>query len=390
MCNWNLKPALSCHVCNSTDSCAQNLSQVDEFKEVCKISTGPQQDACYSVIDNENRIFRGCYSDNKTLCDTFSSKCLKCSDQYCNHHEAVKSSLVCFACSLSDPQCGIERSTRSLTTKCLDRFDGQIESCYEVLNRETNLVERGCSLDIPEMKFDSKAIFTYCDSHFCNSAGHSVRKCISCTGTNLSSPCHNLGSEAADMLEQCDCVPGQTEASTCYTLFLNRTTIMRGCQVNMTKELEEYCKGHLNEFCHLCSQDSCNKIKLWYESCYVCHQNCTRRNRESAIVEYLPVVMNTKTCENVSTGERNGCFLRVIDEGVWKQGCVADMKVEEYKNCLAEEKACQICTGGKCNNKRKERSKFLNAIEGVKVAGRGNKLQVNCVVIVGLVLVVWK
>lgn len=47
---------------------------------------------------------------------------------------------------------------------------------------------------------------------------------------------------------------------------------------------------------------------------------------------------NPKTCEKVSTSERNGCFLRVLGkhEREWKQGCVADMREEEYRACLRD------------------------------------------------------
>lgn len=98
------------------------------------------------------------------------------------------------------------------------------------------------------------------------------------------------------------------------------------------------------------------------------------------------MVIDPKTCENVSTGERNGCFLQVLDgvvEGQWKQGCVADMTAEEYKLCLADEKKCQMCTGGKCNDKLKlmGRSKIMTKIGESGVGRREKDLFIGIVIL---------
>lgn len=355
MCNWNLHPSLSCHVCHSTESCAQDLTSVDRFKRVCKFAHRSTDEACFSVIDDKNEIHRGCYAEEPSLCDSFSSKCLKCKDSnYCNKAEVVKSALVCFSCSADDSHCPIERSTSSVTSKCLDHFRGQRESCYDILDRVTKKVERGCSLDIPRDRLlRLSSLITYCDSHFCNAQGHEVRRCISCTGTHLNSSCHSLGPDALLTVTECNSNLGRMEAGNCYTMFWNRTKIMRGCQVNLTKTENAFCRGSLNEFCHVCGENTCNKVKLWYESCFVCNQNCTIRTGSETSVEFRGVVTVARTCQNVSTDERNGCFLRVVGEGHWKQGCVADMPAEAYKMCLADDKSCHICTGGSCNYKVK-------------------------------------
>lgn len=360
MCNWHLKPAFSCHVCNSTESCSKDLTNVDQYKKICRPLRKSSSELCFSVIDENNQIHRGCYNEKPQLCDTFSSKCVKCRGNYCNTQPVIKSALVCFSCSHDDKQCAIERSTKSVTTKCLDHFQGQAESCFDILSKRTNLTERGCTLDLPSSRLQSPklAVTSYCDSHFCNSEGHAVRKCLTCTGHDLNSKCHELGSDAARMVTQCNTVPGQMEASSCYTLFWNRTTIQRGCQVNLGKQEALFCNANLNQFCHICSNDTCNTVKLWYESCLICHQNCTRRVQIGSSVSYEGVGLTPKTCEKVSTSERNGCFLRVLGkhEREWKQGCVADMREDEYGACLRdlEKGSCVICSGSRCNNKLKE------------------------------------
>lgn len=386
MCNYNLQPTLSCHKCNSSEACGQELTNVDEYKHVCRLERGSGSPACYSVIDEHNQIHRGCYAETPTICDRFSAKCLRCTENYCNRQQMIKSALVCFSCTPEDRQCAIERSTRSVTTKCLDHFEGQAESCYDLVDRQTIQVERGCALDMAKVKRRSpSALFSYCDTHFCNSQGHAMRKCLSCSGDTLNSSCHSLGSEAAQMVTQCRTVSGQMEASTCYTVFWNRTAIRRGCQVNLTQEENLFCRanGMGTRLCHLCTEDTCNRKKLWYESCFVCRHNCTQQvgvvrgggnetmvgGNETmvGVGTFEAVVSVSRTCESVSTEDRNGCFLEVVDgvEGKWRQGCVADMKVDEYKTCLADEINCQICTGSSCNNRLKEEPKLVKAVEEV-------------------------
>lgn len=381
LCNYDMKPSLSCHVCNSTESCSQDLSKIDEFKRVCTRNKKTNVDSCYSVIDDKNQIHRGCYSEEQSICDQYSSKCIKCNDNnYCNHQEVIKSALVCFSCAMEDRQCPIERSTMSMTTKCLDHFSGQLESCYNTFEKATKQVQRGCSLDMDKSQVlrTPTTVFSYCDSHFCNSEGFAVRKCLSCTGQNVNSTCHSLDADAAvKMVTECHSVPGLVEASSCYTLFWNRTTILRGCLNDMTKGEDVFCKQNANKFCFSCTEDTCNKMKLWYESCFICHQNCTEKvvGGETA-GEYRSVVIEPKTCENVSTGERNGCFLQVLDGkegGQWKQGCIADMTAEEYKMCLADEKKCQTCTGGKCNYKLKKSGKGRIVQMGESGGGSGGR-----------------
>lgn len=375
-------------MCNSTESCAQDLSSVDEFKRVCKSTKNrPELEACFSVVDDQNAIHRGCYSEEQEICDRFSSKCLKCRDSnYCNREPVVKSSLVCYSCSAADSQCAIERSTLSMTSKCLDHFEGQSESCYDIFDQSTSQVERGCSLDVPRERLKrSSSVINYCDSHFCNAEGHAVRRCLSCTGETLNSSCHSLdATEVPQMVSECSSVLGQQEASACYTLFWNRTSVWRGCQVSLTRVHETFCRENFNQFCFFCTEDTCNRIKLWYERCYVCHQNCTRREGGG----WQSVVTMSRTCENVSTDERSGCFLRVIREGEWKQGCVADMSGEEYRTCLGDEKNCQICTGGdSCNHQLKEMPGLLGVLEenarGIGEGG-GGRLKWGFIVLLGI------
>lgn len=376
MCNWNLKPSLSCHVCNSTASCGQELTNVDEFKRICAQSKRREADQCYAVVDDQNQIHRGCYAEEQSMCDKFPAKCIKCRhENYCNSQPAMESGLVCYVCPPRDSQCAIERSTMSVTMKCLDHFPGQLESCYDIRDKLTGEVERGCSLDLPRDRGRRiNAIVSYCDSHFCNSEGHAVRRCLSCIGTSVNSTCHSLGSAAAvQMVADCRSVLGQMEASSCYTLFWNRTTILRGCQVTLIGEHAKYCTDNLNKFCYLCSNNTCNDLKLWYEKCYVCNYNCTERMRNGTTDTFHPVVTNAKPCENVSTGERNGCYLWRVGKGDWRQGCVADMPLEKYKDCLADGDNCLICTGGSCNNKAKEQPKLIAAIDEARRAVNGER-----------------
>lgn len=354
MCNWDLKPSLSCHICNSTDNCRQNLINLEEFKGVCPRSK--HADQCFSVIDEKNEIHRGCYSeDREGLCDRFPSKCIKCANQnYCNDKPVVKSTLVCFKCSNED-DCAIERSTMSKTAKCLDRFEGQTESCYEIQDAEVaSRVERGCTLDNPQEKLRKNAQFSYCDSHFCNSKGYALRRCLSCEGTELDSVCHRMGADAVQLMDDCETVPGQMEASQCFTLYLNDTTIFRGCHIQMKDRFVDVCKKHLDKFCFICHTDACNKMKLWQEKCFNCMQNCTRMN--GTVVE--PRVKTATRCRNISTDDKNGCFITRIDEKQdYRQGCVADMMTEEYKTCLVDKENCEICTGGSCNYELKNKSR---------------------------------
>lgn len=182
----------------------------------------------------------------------------------------------------------------------------------------------------------------------------------------INSTCYSMGVDGVKLVNECRNVPGQIEASSCYTLFWNRTTILRGCQVNLNKEHERFCQDNLNKFCYICSNDTCNNMKLWYEKCYVCNYNCTERLKKTRD-QYRAVVMNPKTCDNVSTEERNGCYLQVLAKGEWKQGCVSDMAMDHYKSCLGDKQNCVICTGGSCNNKWKSKAKLLGPLEEVKV-----------------------
>lgn len=399
MCNWNLTPVLSCHICNSTEDCRQNLNNVDEFKGLCPRSK--HTDQCYSVIDEKNEIHRGCYSeDNKGLCDRFPSKCLKCANQnYCNYKPVIKSALVCFKCSDQDlhkspSNCAIERSTMSKTGKCLDRFEGQMESCFEIQDEEVaSRVERGCTLDIPKEKLRKNVRLSYCDSHFCNSNGYALRRCLSCEGTDADSVCHRMGADAVQLMDDCETVPGQMEASQCFTLYLNKTTIFRGCHVQMPEKLVDFCKKHLDKFCFVCATDACNKMKLWQEKCFNCMQNCTKMNGTAE----EPRVRMATSCGSISTDDRNGCFITRIDEEQQvRQGCVADMTSEEYKTCLGDTENCEICTGGSCNYElkklRKKPKLFMGGfLEGdiENAAGWVNGLEIGIELLVVMSWIVW-
>lgn len=317
-CNQEVFPVnrLSCLQCNGTDDCDKGAI----IGEYC--SKYFEKDECFSYADDNNRMIRGCLSDD-TQHHCTSSNCEKCNSTNCNNLKFNErpSKLKCY-------QCDDCRVIDGQTSLCKSYPFNAEEKCYTVADNTTNTVERGCYYDVAniETKCVNGAHCSICSADSCNNQSViSCYECVDCLITTVNT-------------SVTQCTPG----GFCLSKIDESNRVIRECS-------DKKCAS---EDCDTCDKDKCNSglFPKDRQSCLQCDSLSTSDDCAKGL---------NIASELCRVYKKDGkCYLYVDESNLVHRGCSAD------SNCTSGNH-CEECGDSECNKKPLYQEPELSCVQCV-------------------------
>uniref|UniRef100_A0A182QFR9 DUF753 domain-containing protein n=1 Tax=Anopheles farauti TaxID=69004 RepID=A0A182QFR9_9DIPT len=312
-----------CHQCDSSTSNACENEQSEQDARYC--SSYLADDKCYTKIDEDRRLTRGCLSDvgaEGELCEG-AQVCLTCTGAGCNMvPEASLKQITCKQCTSVDVGCALG----NVASKVCPLED---DVCYTSVTSE-NLLVRGClsaaSEDMQAIcRDESDSACIVCSENGCNEEQWPI--CYRCESSTTDDGCdHKL---EPGMKQFC---PKYSEQTFCYAA-IQEGKVIRDC----TEEKTSICEG--NNRCVVCAQEGCNDLpKETLDIVPSCHQ-C-----RSDVTDCDHLVEENGKLECPDRNDR--CYTRLVDGAHLHRGCLSDIDPDE---CERDER-CLICGENNCNN----------------------------------------
>lgn len=256
-CNSNVFPSsrLWCNRCSGTGECLENLSATDAMQEICPIYYNP--DSCYSVLDENKVIYRGCLADadsGTVLCENSGGNCLKCSTRNCNQIAGITApTLSCSKCD-GNEDCSWGQDLSEATSCTKEVLMTESESCYSIHNAD-GYTKRGCSLD-DNLTCGTDSNCDSCAVNGCNRYSYNYHHCYQCSSDRAGE--ESCAREVEDLESTvCHGDEQKKEDIGCYMLRQENGAVARGCLVHLDAELKETCLQEGGD-CVACDSDGCN------------------------------------------------------------------------------------------------------------------------------------
>uniref|UniRef100_A0A336MP54 CSON002700 protein n=1 Tax=Culicoides sonorensis TaxID=179676 RepID=A0A336MP54_CULSO len=214
-------------------------------------------DQCYTKLDLNKKIIRGCISDLKsqTECDK-NGKCLKCNYDGCNRQlKFSKPSLFCVNCESNfnrNNSClwGQHTSSAELCKNTVEF--GTTEECFSMTS-QTGHVKRGCLHDNPQICDQNTC--KKCTTSGCNQENVIKQSCVTCNSTTDPS----CDGKTKIQAKTCSKELQLFEERWCYTYRdLRDNSIHRGCFSELSDEIKRICLNNENRNCDICEPEGCN------------------------------------------------------------------------------------------------------------------------------------
>uniref|UniRef100_A0A182W9K8 DUF753 domain-containing protein n=1 Tax=Anopheles minimus TaxID=112268 RepID=A0A182W9K8_9DIPT len=299
------------HTCYRCRSDEEDCDHLKEHVQEC----GERNDRCYTRVDDELNLHRGCLSDiDADECDN-SERCLICPDKNCNNAPWAK----CFQCSNStNEECASKQTTLDNLKYCQQY--ARHGECYVTIDPIE--FRRGCTSDLEDVSCVESDSCVKCKGDGCNR--DSLKSYFDPT---YCLQCHS------DM--HIGCIDGSAPSMACENpddaCFYRRASskaIHRGCLSELTSIDQRKCRSSTSLACHVCDENACNRAK--WRRCHKC----------SSLVD-------------VSCPDRqNSTFLEFclkIDDDCFE----SNNHGEIYRGCgrhyCADKKVCVECAADACN-----------------------------------------
>uniref|UniRef100_A0A182J6I2 DUF753 domain-containing protein n=1 Tax=Anopheles atroparvus TaxID=41427 RepID=A0A182J6I2_ANOAO len=306
--------------CNDED----NLSCITCAESDCN---GLQWPSCYRCKSSTDA--KDCIGDESTVCEN-NNRCVACSSPGCNSitKEALEAVHTCYQCDSSDGNCDL--ALEGHAKECSNRND----RCYMKLSE--GVLTRGCLSDIDAEECDGNVQCMVCDGQDCNSL--SWPKCYQCSNTT-SVDCSQAQQDSVNLnychhYSETACF-AMTEANSYGTLY-------RGCFSHIRESHKGKCTDSTDKTCVTCNGNSCNR-EPW-RLCIQCRSvelgnYCSR--------EASP--LKSRHCKRYK--QDDGCYAKEID-GVDDRfychtcisssymDCVWNPSTSLTKDCTAGDRAC--------------------------------------------------
>lgn len=257
LCNGFIFPAnrLQCNRCMGTsEECFNEITDLSH-RRVCS-NYVVSNDQCFSALDNQRQVIRGCLSDGGVGAAACTSGifCHSCFQTGCNTIAIRPSAqLSCIQCNTNDPNC-VWGFPAANATRCVNPvFIDQTESCIERVMWD-GTVQRGCTLDTVGTCAESDDTCSTCTGNACNRFSHRAHTCYQCRSSNNES-CRTRVEEDLEA-ETCRGNDHSLSDQGCYTLLQDSGHVVRGCLHNLDTDLLAECRA--GQRCQVCDEDSCN------------------------------------------------------------------------------------------------------------------------------------
>ncbi|XP_049300015.1 proprotein convertase subtilisin/kexin type 5-like [Anopheles funestus] len=377
--------------------CRSDVEDCDHLKDHVR-ECGERNDRCYTRVDEDLILHRGCLSDIDAVECENSEHCLTCTDKNCNNAPWAK----CFQCNNSTNERCSSKQTFDDNLKYCQQYARHGE-CYTMLDPID--FRRGCTSDLDDVPCNIPEDCVQCKGDGCN------RESLK----SYFNPAHCLRCHS-DM--HIGCINGTAPALACANpddvCFYRRAStkaIHRGCLSELTATDQRMCQSTTSSACHTCDENGCNTPK--WRSCYKCSshvdESCAEKQTKGTFLEFCLKIdddcfennnhgeiyrgcgrhycgekktcvecgsdacneraesalrpSHCLVCESTDPFCANGtsmnqycdylnepCFTLVRDDGILERGCFSKLH-ESYKNkCLDEtDRSCVACNSNSCN-----------------------------------------
>lgn len=310
---------INCYSCYDADSCLKNLEATDI--NTCKANT------CYTQINANLTISRGCLDDDKVAACTAPS-CVSCSgSEKCNNLN------VCKSCNSDDDPTCAQTDASALNNAICEKADSKC--MIRVLEKKT---ERGCVTDEIEKTCTDEKTCQMCTGGACNVGIFPEDRltCFQCNDTVAA--CANAQASSGAL----PCTQYVANDS-CYMYGSDETHVTRGC----TSDVGEQNKCATDEEkCRTCNANACNSYGYQTEQLLECIQ-CSDNN----LCPWGHETSTAKSCEKQILYSAEGkCYTRTFENGTVTRGCFYDLDDADQKVCEAGTNCTTCTTANGCNN----------------------------------------
>ncbi|XP_053677820.1 uncharacterized protein LOC128727989 [Anopheles nili] len=395
-CNDVSKEVLNAvHTCHRCRSDIVDCDQLEDHGQECP----NREDRCYTRLDGELRLSRGCLSEIDASDCASDELCLVCPGKDCNNAPWGK----CYQCSnATSPDCSPKQKGKELLKYC--RQNTITGRCFAKIDEME--FTRGCSTDLEtELTCQDPKQCVKCVGDACNRE----------SAKSYFNPAHCLRCHSDSVI---GCYEGTIAPvacanpdDDCFYRRASKKAIHRGCLSELTSTDQFLCHLPTSVACHTCPENGCN-TQTW-RRCYQCSsltdQSCAARQTDSTYLSLCTKIDDycfedrdgaeirrncgkhfcdhKKTCVECKTDACNGrsaidllpsqclvcestdplcangsrvdhycnylnepCFALVRNDGVLERGCFSNL-YEPYKTkCLdLNDRSCMVCNGNSCN-----------------------------------------
>ncbi|XP_050079841.1 proprotein convertase subtilisin/kexin type 5-like [Anopheles maculipalpis] len=301
----------TCYHCRSDVDDCDNL--IADHVQECRDRT----DRCFTRVDTDLNLHRGCVSDIEPGdCDN-SERCLICSDNDCNNDPWAS----CFQCSnATSEECSSKQTTRDNLKYC--QRHGTRGECYAMLNQMEFI--RGCTPDLDAAMCDYPNECIQCEGDGCNQGSSksyfNPAHCMQCH-SDIHIGCTNGTASPA---------PCDDPDDVCFYRRASSKAIHRGCLSELTATNQMLCQSSASLTCHTCDGNGCN-TPTW-RSCYTC----------SSVVE--------DSCKAKQTDDIFLDFCVKIDDDCFEDNNDGDVNRGCGRHYCAHKQTCVECASDGCNS----------------------------------------
>lgn len=330
--NCNARSSLSrCITCDSiiSPTCAHQPELT--LPRMCR----NYNDQC-AVQVFQTRIGRGCI-DKFFFCND-DYNCVVCSEPLCN--KQLLSEEYCLACDSSKTSdcISISNHIQRYQQKC--PYSIRPHGCYHYDRQFPRHVIRGCLANVSS---DERALCRAgndlcraCNGNNCNFR-EDLQRCFICTSANNElclSDFERFRSTCKHYNDQC------------FTSIENGI-VTRGCLREHGVDFASQCKRN-EDFCVICSYDSCNKHQIMSESCIQCNAS-SKIDCTSSTPEELDE-MSDKCNYSLRA---LGCYSKRISENDIERDCTSNIVDQTIRyDCMSNNGNCRRCDSMNCNRNR--------------------------------------
>ncbi|GAB0091250.1 hypothetical protein DMENIID0001_060680 [Sergentomyia squamirostris] len=340
---------LSCIQCNEPDP-ACRYQYEEENGQHCgyEILLG-RPERCYTHVDSDGRVTRGCLDDFRTLpqiisdCDGTKDFCETCTENNCNLAQVADPGRCVVCDSATDTTCRLLTSTPNSIECPTGTHDKR--GCYRM--EANGQVSRGC---VSSLTDDGVQL--------CQTG----RDCKTCLESDCNRQVNFQSCYTCNSNEDQECIMDQDdEEPTLCTKYVencvtyidpdSRRTI-RGCQGELILPTGVTCPS---DMCSECSDETCNAgvFPTNRRSCNRCYATPDCANDLSANLALESV------CEFYNSDDH--CFSVLVQDNIHR-GCLSDGS-PGVQHCIEAGDKCLVCSGQNCNSVPAYREASLHCVK---------------------------
>ncbi|XP_053672491.1 LOW QUALITY PROTEIN: uncharacterized protein LOC128722834 [Anopheles nili] len=318
-----------CILCSTNREC-----ETAPTEQMCSGSGG-----CFTFFSGSFVVAKGCVSEIGESAPWYedcmdggsSDRCLRCYGDRCNRNR-------CYVCNSS--LAGMDGCINPLTDGAKSAVCPGSDECVAFIDDEGHTV-RGCADDHPEQVAKCSEPDEKCQScrgDLCNAKPlpEDRIKCYQCSGSDTTCITPVKGSESY-------CGTYREGKESCFTHFIDTTTVERGC----TLQRDSPCQG----YCQECSTSGCNDQLALAQN----PLHCVHCSGESCVGIDAPNETNAIQCPGeLLFGRTDRCYTHFDEEGiVLQRGCLSELTLAG--NVVASQcedpldVTCKLCSKDGCN-----------------------------------------